>query len=478
MKLQDKETLSIATAVSDVLEKKEVKEIKFPHKMYGPKGEECTAKDQEEHEEYTAKGYSHIKPVKEVDEPTAQGEKDFKAKHKIKKSGEKEDGTVVKEMLEGRMDVATVTTGASSSPDEPIRKGAKRYNVKVVKIHSGHGSYGEDLVTFKGKEKDLVKMFSNHYGFDGKDLSDLEADDDYLVGPGKIYGYTVKEMLGVDEKYRDPKLPPIPRTDHQLQIAIDIVKNRHKGMKSTRGHQSPEEAEKKLRTKYKYTDKMIAKLKEEESVEEAKSKFSKALLKKATDTALKMSGNMTGAVKEIEKMKKGLSKDKEVAAALQLANEEVSEAILVAAHEIDEATKAGKGKVKLDIDWIGDKKLAADVKKKYNVTVKPTGRTTADISGNKQDIVKMMLAPDVMGFDQDDLEDLFPELFEAVAIPADEAEQSPKQKKYQAFFRKALKKFGVKSPQELKRDKRKEFFDYVDANWEENARRVGSATAY
>jgi hypothetical protein len=177
-------------------------------------------------------------------------------------------------------------------------------------------------------------------------------------------------------------------------------------------------------------------------------------------------------------MKKGLSKDKEVAAALQLANEEVSEAILVAAHEIDEATKAGKGKVKLDIDWIGDKKLAADVKKKYNVTVKPTGRTTADISGNKQDIVKMMLAPDVMGFDQDDLEDLFPELFEAVAIPSDEAKQSPKQKKYQAFFKKALKKFGVKSPQELKRDKRKEFFDYVDANWEENARRVGSATAH
>jgi hypothetical protein len=89
-----------------------------------------------------------------------------------------------------------------------------------------------------------------------------------------------------------------------------------------------------------------------------------------------------------------------------------------------------------------------------------------------------MLAPDVMGFDQDDLEDLFPELFEAVAIPSDEAKQSPKQKKYQAFFKKALKKFGVKSPQELKRDKRKEFFDYVDANWEENARRVGSATAH
>jgi predicted DNA binding CopG/RHH family protein len=122
----------------------------------------------------------------------------------------------------------------------------------------------------------------------------------------------------------------------------------------------------------------------EESVEEAKSKFSKALLKKATDTALKMGGNMTGAVKEIEKMKKGLSKDKEVAAALQLANEEVSEAILVAAHEINET----KTKVQED------------------------------------------------------------------------------KERYQKFFNSALKKFGVNSPAELKGDKKKEFFDYVDKNYE------------
>jgi len=45
-------------------------------------------------------------------------------------------------------------------------------------------------------------------------------------------------------------------------------------------------------------------------------------------------------------------------------------------------------------------------------------------------------------------------------------EESEKQKKYQAFFDKALKKFGVKSPAELEGDKKKEFFDYVDANYE------------
>ena len=45
-------------------------------------------------------------------------------------------------------------------------------------------------------------------------------------------------------------------------------------------------------------------------------------------------------------------------------------------------------------------------------------------------------------------------------------EETEKQKKYQAFFQKALKKFGVKSPAELEGDKKKEFFDYVDANYE------------
>ena len=97
MKLQDKETQSIAKSVSDVLEKKTVKEIKYPHKMYSPEGKEVTANNKEEHESYSAKGYTHTKPVKEVEEPKAKGEKEFKAKHAVKKSGMNTDGSVTKE---------------------------------------------------------------------------------------------------------------------------------------------------------------------------------------------------------------------------------------------------------------------------------------------------------------------------------------------------------------------------------------------
>ena len=37
---------------------------------------------------------------------------------------------------------------------------------------------------------------------------------------------------------------------------------------------------------------------------------------------------------------------------------------------------------------------------------------------------------------------------------------------YDAFFKSALDKYGVASPDELEGDKKKEFFDYVDKNWD------------
>lgn len=44
---------------------------------------------------------------------------------------------------------------------------------------------------------------------------------------------------------------------------------------------------------------------------------------------------------------------------------------------------------------------------------------------------------------------------------------------YQAFFKKALKKFGVTEPDQLKGDKKKEFFDYIDKNWKSDDEEKG-----
>lgn len=146
--------------------------------------------------------------------------------------------------------------------------------------------------------------------------------------------------------------------------------------------------------------------------------------------------------------------------------------------QIDEAVinerlkkKPGRGKTALDIDFIGDNKLRADAKRKYKVDIKPTGNSQADIKGDKKQVLAFLQDPEMYGMDDGDIEDVFPELFEAKKVEEDETEaaakeESEKQKKYQAFFQKALKKFGVKSPGELDDNKKKEFFNYVDKNYD------------
>jgi hypothetical protein len=77
------------------------------------------------------------------------------------------------------------------------------------------------------------------------------------------------------------------KVDHQLKIAIDRVKNPNKALL---GGPSAKESEKILRTKYKYTDKMIAKLKEELKLNETavNPKDREELDKAPSDTAKKM----------------------------------------------------------------------------------------------------------------------------------------------------------------------------------------------
>ena len=44
-------------------------------------------------------------------------------------------------------------------------------------------------------------------------------------------------------------------------------------------------------------------------------------------------------------------------------------------------------------------------------------------------------------------------------------QQSGDKEAYEKFFQSALKKFGADSPQDLEKEKRKEFFDYINKNW-------------
>ena len=149
-------------------------------------------------------------------------------------------------------------------------------------------------------------------------------------------------------------------------------------------------------------------------------------------------------------------------------------------HKIDEKLKPGKGKETIDVDYIGDKGLTKKLESKFKVKIKQTGSTTADITGEKKNILSFMKS-DAYMMDDGDIEELFPELLESVSpemadeLPAagketgymdeEEKDLSPAQKKYQAFFKKALKKFGAESPADLDDEKKKEFFNYIDKNY-------------
>ena len=217
------------------------------------------------------------------------------------------------------------------------------------------------------------------------------------------------------------------------------------------------------------------------------SKFPPALIAAAVKIALDMGGNMTGAFKKIERMKKGLGDDPVVKDALRLANENVQKEetlnelnfsyaffdkqslnkfmmkaknlkgltvvdtekqtgghftvrvksddkkIIAKANTfamkamaewvdeinpqetiitIEEKLRAGKGKGTADVDYIGDKELTKKLEKKFKVKIKNTGNTTADIIGNKQNVLNFLMNHYYM--DADEVEELYPEILEAV----------------------------------------------------------------
>ena len=341
MKLQDKETLNVADAVKNVLEGKVKEEAKYPHDMFHPEtGEKEVAKNEDEHKALSKKGYTHEKPdVDEVAEPEAKGEKEFKSKHTVKKTGTDDNAKVTKEEVTITIDEANLKAGKGKATvdvdfigDKDDAKAAeKKFKIKI--------KMGRGTADVTGEKKNIIAWLSSDmYGMDSDDIEDIfpELTEATSKKEGNAFG---KAVMAAKDKGEKTFVFAGKKYDVTTKEEIEDDK---------------EEVE-------------------ERSMTPMKDKFGpdKNLVKKAVALALKMSGNMTGATKKIEKMQKGLSKDKEVAAALQLANEE----------KVDE-------------------------------------------------------------------------------------ELSAKQKKYQAFFAKALKKFGVKSPAELEGDKKKEFYDYVDANYE------------
>ena len=140
-------------------------------------------------------------------------------------------------------------------------------------------------------------------------------------------------------------------------------------------------------------------------------------------------------------------------------NESVNESTIT----IDEA--------KIDVDYIGDNDLSKKLEKKFKVKIKSTGNTTADVSGSNANLIKF-LKSDAYLMDNDEIEELFPELMEAKEVDEDKLKESEKQKAYQKVFNAGLKKFGANGIGDMDDAKKKEFFNWVDKNYKSKAEAI------
>jgi len=344
MKFQDDITMSIASTVKDVLEGKAPKkeEAKYPHDMFHPKtGEKEVANNEAEHKALSDKGYTHEK--NEVAEPEPKGEKEFKAKHVIKKSGENNDGTVTKESKhdedekkEGNAFTAALNAARKNGDDEFVVSG-KKYKVE---------DYAEDEEEVK-EAADLNEDVEQTFGFPSMDK--LVKFQSQSKGIKPVGNPTTMKRGG---------------KEFSVRVFSGSVKNIEKAMKIAMSI---------------YDEAVSFK----ESVSEAVDKRKMAKLEKELNRAIDKVGKLYKQIPdELE--------DSE-------SHQEISQGL--------NGLEYGIRMFSSDVDDLAESKEVTD-------------------------------------------------------------EESEKQKKYQAFFNKALKKFGVDSPAELEGDKKKEFFDYVDKNYE------------
>ena len=179
-------------------------------------------------------------------------------------------------------------------------------------------------------------------------------------------------------------------------------------------------------------------------------------------------GNMTGAVKAIEKIKKGLSKHKQVAAVLKRQNEDLEEDYFTVIY------RNKSGKVEAEKDFKDKKKADAYAEKGNSIDKVGGSYTVTKVKGKMESVTEEA---------EMDYDKMFEEAFEPkslddvvkqVVFGLQEAQSGDKEA-YQKFFKAAMKKFGVSSPGELSGDKEKEFYDYIDKNWKGDNEKSESA---
>jgi hypothetical protein len=135
--------------------------------------------------------------------------------------------------------------------------------------------------------------------------------------------------------------------------------------------------------------------------------FSRAQMKKAIGIARKSDGDYSGAVKQIEKIAKGLSDEHIIKNALKKANEsdEMNHIIKDALKKVETVTES-----KVNIVDFKDSDFKTN-SKKFNVAIATKRNGSALVVGDKKDIKKYLT-----GTGYKNLKKVFPELFESTEV--------------------------------------------------------------
>ena len=155
--------------------------------------------------------------------------------------------------------------------------------------------------------------------------------------------------------------------------------------------------------------------------------------------------------------------------------------------DIREAKKPGRGKITIDIDWIGDRNDTKKAEKAHKIKIKPTGRRTADVTGEKKDLYSFLVG-DHYVMDPEDVEALFKKIFEGVknvrfVVEARSMSQRDLMRKFGNEYKKALRGPSMDMsdkaeealqqwvydnyPEDIRTDDPDEWIEWLDSNLED-----------
>lgn len=265
-----------------------------------------------------------------------------------------------------------------------LKKEAQPFNVKVDRVTPG-GFDAEYEVTFSGSEQSLIKYAKKHLGFDGNNFGQLKrhlameeldmTNEEVEIEEGKMK--TIATMFdqgkSADEIAKALKLPvstvkSILGEETELdEFTTDQIKLLKKSYGGMRGKTI---APQKANMLSKHLDRLdllsLRQLVKEKipflstlarnKIYRKTGKFEEVELEeqtmrqKAVMIAKKMAGNMTDAVKEIEKLMKGLSKDPVVATTLKRVNEDYLKETDITKDNVQKGDSEKEKELKIKLD--------------------------------------------------------------------------------------------------------------------------------